>query len=273
MSEENSSDEAKIVKGPDGKLRLENFYTPLEEAKKEIWQRWNDKELRKKVYDFIGGDIPDFFKDSPKAYLARHLNTPDKEFFRFLELSKKMNLQPICPELLADKFSAKSSDKYYLGKLFFHDGKGKNGGNKISTLKMIDFNKSEGKKISDLKTIWGENLVNFHHTILKASFPKIDGKNPDVSVWLIKKRKTLGDFYKYFFSFFLCHAVLLESFLCKDEKSLINESVLPQFNELAMKFNIKPLIVRLLPENKESDQIWCCHPESVKQLLQVMTVL
>ena len=39
-------EEAKIVKGADGKLKLENFYTPLEEAKKEIWRRWNDKELK-----------------------------------------------------------------------------------------------------------------------------------------------------------------------------------------------------------------------------------
>jgi hypothetical protein len=40
--------EAKIVKGKDGKLQLENFYTPLSEAKKEIWRRWNDKAAKMK---------------------------------------------------------------------------------------------------------------------------------------------------------------------------------------------------------------------------------
>lgn len=47
MSDENSLKEAQIVKGPDGKLRLENFYTPLEEAKEEIWRRWNNKDIVK----------------------------------------------------------------------------------------------------------------------------------------------------------------------------------------------------------------------------------
>jgi hypothetical protein len=31
--------EAKIVKRKDGEMKLENFYTPLAEAKKEIWRR------------------------------------------------------------------------------------------------------------------------------------------------------------------------------------------------------------------------------------------
>jgi hypothetical protein len=39
-------------------LRLENFYTPLSEAKREIWRRWNDKALRKKVEEFLDGDVP-----------------------------------------------------------------------------------------------------------------------------------------------------------------------------------------------------------------------
>lgn len=265
--------EAKIIKGPDGKLQLENFYTPLEEAKEEIWKRWNNKELRKKVEEFLGGDIPEVLKDSPKAYLARHLNTPDKEFFRFIELSKELNLSPVCPELLSDKFSAKNSDKYYLGKLFFYNGKGKKGGDKISTLKIIDFGSSEGKRISDLKTVWGESLVAFHHTILRAAVPKIEGKNPDISFWFAERRRNPNDFYKYFLSLFLCHAVLSESFIVKEEKSLIENSVLPRFNWLHEKFNIKPLIIRLLPQQKENDRIWCCHPEFVKKLLQVMVAL
>lgn len=266
-------EEAKIVKNQDGELRLENFYTPLEEAKKEVWRRWKDRELKQKVEKFWNGDVPEFLKDKPKAYLARHINTPDKEFFRFLELARKIGLQPVCPELLSDKFLAKNSDKYYLGKLFFYNGKGKNGGDKISTLRIIDFNNSEGKRISDLKTIWGENLVDFHHTILKAAFPEMEGKNPNMSVWFSRKKKTLNDFYRYFLSFFLCHAILLESFVTQGEKTLLSESVLPQFNWLQDKFGVKPLIVRLLPENRESQQIWCCHPEFVKKLLKVMVAL
>lgn len=30
------------------------IYTPLSVAKEEIWKRWNDQELKKKVEDFLG---------------------------------------------------------------------------------------------------------------------------------------------------------------------------------------------------------------------------
>ena len=41
---------------------IKDIYTPLSVAKKEIWRRWNDKELRKKVEKFLGGDIPEVFR-------------------------------------------------------------------------------------------------------------------------------------------------------------------------------------------------------------------
>lgn len=64
-------------------LKLEDIYTPLKEAKEGIWRRWNDKELRAKVEEFLGGDVPEFLRDEPKAYLARQLVTPNFSFFRF----------------------------------------------------------------------------------------------------------------------------------------------------------------------------------------------
>ena len=43
---------------------IKDIYTPLSVAKKEIWRRWNDKELRKKVENFLGGDLPEVLKKS-----------------------------------------------------------------------------------------------------------------------------------------------------------------------------------------------------------------
>ena len=48
---------------------LMSIYTPLEEAKKEIWRRWNDKELRKKIDDFSKNDIPDINYTSKERQL------------------------------------------------------------------------------------------------------------------------------------------------------------------------------------------------------------
>ena len=60
---------------------IKHIYTPLEEAKEEIWRRWNDKALRKKVEEFLGGDIPDLFKKKPCAVLARSVVSPNFELF------------------------------------------------------------------------------------------------------------------------------------------------------------------------------------------------
>lgn len=65
----------------------DGIYVSLEEAKEEIWRRWNDKDLRKKVEDFLGGDIPEPFKKEPRAVLARPITTPDIEHMHFLEMS------------------------------------------------------------------------------------------------------------------------------------------------------------------------------------------
>ncbi len=59
---------------------VEKIYTPLSVAKEEIWRRWNDKELRKKVEDFLGGDIPEVFKKEPRATIFRYIATPNLEF-------------------------------------------------------------------------------------------------------------------------------------------------------------------------------------------------
>jgi hypothetical protein len=66
---------------------------------------------------------------------------------------------------------------------------------------------------------------------------------------------------------------LLESYVVEEENEFIKNNVMPQFNWLWKKFNLKPLVVRLLPKEKENDQMWCCHPESIKKLLHVMTVV
>jgi len=47
---------------------IKEIYTPLSVAKKEIWKRWNDKALRKKVEDFLGGDLPPHQKSDGKNF-------------------------------------------------------------------------------------------------------------------------------------------------------------------------------------------------------------
>jgi len=240
---------------------IDSIYTPLSVAKEEIWRRWNDEELRKKVNIFINGDVPDFLKDAPKAYLARQVLTPNFDFFQFLKLAVFSGLDFVCPEFIEDKFSAKNSSKYFLGKMFFHNGKGKRGGHKIGSIKIIDFNKSEGKKISELETLWGENLVEFHHKILNSLVPDINDKIFDISSWLQRNGGSPDKFYRKFLALFICNGILFENFLLnKEEGHFTEEIILPIFKELEKEFGVKPLIVNALPIKNESGVYWGYHP-------------
>ncbi|MCX6901895.1 MAG: hypothetical protein NTW03_00125 [Verrucomicrobia bacterium] len=45
-------------------IDVTDLYTPLEEAKKEIWERWNNAALRQSVAELLGG-IPEPFQKPP----------------------------------------------------------------------------------------------------------------------------------------------------------------------------------------------------------------
>ncbi len=63
---------------------VNKIYTPLSVAKEEIWRRWNDKALRKKVEDFLGVNLPEPFKNEPRAVMLRYIATPNFEASFFI---------------------------------------------------------------------------------------------------------------------------------------------------------------------------------------------
>jgi len=255
-------------------LSVEDIYTPLSVAKKEIWKRWDDKELRKKVGEFLGGDIPKFLKDSPKAYFPRHVVSPNFDFLRFLKKVNCAEIDFVCPEYRKDKFVSKNKSKYHLCKMFFHDGKGKNGGHKISTLRIVDFQKSEGKRFEEIKTIWGENFLDFHHRILGSLVPDIENKVFDISSWFKKNGEKPEKFYSKFLALFIRNGILFENFLLnKDESEFTEKIVLKSFQELQNKLGVKPLIVHLLPHGNEDDKCWLCYPSFVKDIIKNSNVI
>jgi hypothetical protein len=250
-------------------MNLDEIYTPLEEAKEEIQRRWEDKELKKKVDEFLGGDIPDFLLDSPKAYLARHVASPNFEFFRFLEQAHNTNMDYIVPEYLNDKFHPANSMKYHLGRIFIYNGKNKNGGHNIESETIIDFNKSNGKKFTEMVTMWDENFVDFHHRILKDKVCDSHLKVCNMSDWIKKMGDTPEKFYVYFLALFIRNGILFENFLNNNEERMFTlENVIPSLKILLKKFGVKPLIVRLVPKETEEDIYWLCYNNSVKDHLK-----
>lgn len=248
--------------------QVDEIYTPLSVAKEEIWRRWNDKELRKKVEDYLGGDIPSFFKKGPKSVFVRYVFTPDLEFMYFLDLMKGMNLDYVLPEYSDDKFVAGNSDKYHLARLFFHNGNGKNGGDKIITSNIVDFNKSEGKKFNEIKTIGGEKFVDFHHRLLNKFCPDATKKIVDFVPWFNDKKKISKKYYDYYLALFLTHGILFENFLRDGgETDFTFKMVIPSFKKLEKIFGVKPLIVPLVPLEDENCLYWWCYPKKVGEVI------
>jgi hypothetical protein len=58
------------------------MYTSIEEAKEEVWKRWNDADLRRRVMAFAA-DLPEVLLKEPKAIMFRQLATPNFELLRF----------------------------------------------------------------------------------------------------------------------------------------------------------------------------------------------
>lgn len=190
------------------------MYTPLEEAKEEVWKRWNDAELQQRVLEYVG-ELPEGFGREPWAVLARHLGTPNFEFYVFTEMAKKAELKALCFEYIGDKICSKNPDKLSLGKAFFcHDSK-ENGDGVISH-NIIDFCTEDGKPFNKVKTRWGEGIVAFHHGILSSILPSIF--LTDNTAWL----KSMGErpelFYPRLIALFICHGILFENFLCEGDE-------------------------------------------------------
>lgn len=234
------------------------MYTPLEEAKEEVWKRWNDADLRRRVMAFAA-DLPEVLLKGPKAIIFRQLATPNFELLRFSELAQEVALKPLCLEYKSDKFCTRNPDKVLLGKMIFHNGTGKNGGIKTVSTKVINFEDNDMKSFKEIKTVWEEGFIAFHHRIISHSLEHIQYK--DNTAWFRKMGPKPSVYYHHFLSFFICHGILFENFLDDgDEGVFTREIVRPAFQRIAKHFGLKPLVVRLLPEESETDPYWCWYP-------------
>lgn len=245
------------------KEQLDTVYTPIEVAKEEIWKRWNDQDLRKRVETALRDDIPATFSDAPRIVLARQVVSPNFELLNFLDLAKKINLSPFFFEYSSDKFTTKNDDKYYLAKLYFHAGVGKRGGEIVTSKKITDIDKYDGKPFSEMKTLWGDSFIHFHHMLASPLVSETDIY--DISESYKKNGETADKYYFYYLSLFLCHAVLAENYLLNDNYAVFTQEVFyPNFKKVHDFFGLKPLIVRMVPSEKENDLYWRYYPQSTR---------
>lgn len=244
------------------------IYSPLSEIKTEITKRRTNMKLMKKVRDFFGPWMLESLGNYPRAIMSRSIATPNMELANFIKLSSQICLTPLILEY-PDKFVARNPDKYHLCKLYFLRKNKVGIPTTIDTLKLTNFNLEEGKKFRNIRTINGDNIIDFHHKLLFSSFPSLTDKVFDFSDWFGETRFLTEYYYLYFLSLFVCNGVLFENFLSgdKEEESFINEKLLPSFDEVERIFGVKPLIYPLLPFNSAKNTYWYSYPESIKEIM------
>lgn len=248
---------------------MENFYTPLNVAKEELLRRRNDKELKKKVEDFLQDDIPDALKKDPKLILWRSITTPDNEVQTLIEMSSKTGIGFIGFEHVKDKFVSWNLDKYSLMVLHINNGKRGNGSDNIYKMKIIDVNEANGKTFDSIETLFGNSLVEFHHDILLRVFPDFKGKTEDISDWVQRHGARAKYYYDKFLALLICHGILVENFEFQDEEGRFTRDIFyPAYMRTAERFGVTPLIVKLAPDDFESKPSWWYYAKYTRELIR-----
>ncbi len=238
-----------------------NFvHTSLEEAIVQLKLRRTNTALEKKLAPYFHGDIPEPLVNDFKAVLSRHLITPNYELIHFMDVIKNAGIEPVLLEYLEDKFTSKNPLKYSLGKMTFQADIA-NKFEKNQTQNVIEFSIFDGRKIKEIRTIWGESLIDFHHGLLEAFFPDSNKYLYDASDWFHRMGTSAIEYYSRYTALFVKNAILFENFhLEGDELRFIKSVFLPIFIDIWRTTGEKPLIVSVLPMDNHNDIFWTCYP-------------
>lgn len=254
----------------DRKIFNDVVYTPLSEAIKLLEERRNNPELIAKVEKLLNGDIPGVLKNNKCAVLCRQIATPNYDSLLFVSVASDNNLKPTFFEYIDDKFVSDNEFKHSLGQLRIHKGIDKAGNFIEEKISVIDFNKSNGKKIKDLITLEGESLVQFHkklfnvHNINPNDLFFIDGSD-----WVNKNGKKATEYYSNLFLFFVCHGILFENFFItkNSEGDFTKNILLPAIKRVIEITGVKPLIVPISPIDLEENRHCFSYDQVIKPLL------
>jgi hypothetical protein len=227
------------------------IYTPLSDILVELERRRNDKDLIKKVEDFLQEDkINDFgdFEDV-KVVFNRPLITPNKELKYFFDIIQDLDLKPLFFEYNG-VFVSRNKDKYNI----CHVRNAKS----LRKLRFVDFNIWEGKLLKDIMIKSQVKLHTVHREALCALYPGIDTNIFDITDWFNAVRHKTEYYYLHFLAHFICHGVLFENFLLENphERDFFEKKVLPSFNKLTEIFGVRPLIFPLLPIENARLENW-----------------
>ena len=245
----------------------DGIYVSLDEAREELKKRWNDLELRRKIEKELGDKFLPPFHDVPRAVFNHQICTPDNGLTFFYYCSKYIGAEPLAWENSNDLFVSFNEEKKGLGRLRVITNDGKK-----ATVDIMNFHENEKRKLNECVLKNGKKLIDFHHELFNHCHCNVEIYDDDPK-WL-EDVSDVSRYYYLTFLHFIAHGVLFERFILspeEDKKEAIftNEVILPIFEKIKRKFGIKPLIVRLYPENQseEEDFFWWCYPSNVNDYI------
>ena len=246
--------------------------TPIE-AIQELERRQRDPTLRKKVEDYLLGDIPEYFKNGPILYLARHVATPNFETLRFKYLMESLGMKTVVSQDTKDLFVSQNQMKRALCKLSVCHGVSQNNGKlneQFQNISIVNFNEADGKRFDTITTLWGEKLIDFHNRLfLKFMQQKIE--NPDDATWIDRHhRGNLLEHYKNLLALFVTHGILFEDYIMEDkhEADFVKNILRPACRFIEQRFGLFPIIVSLVPNTFESSRFWTSYPKEVMNIVR-----
>lgn len=250
------------------KLDISDLLLNPHDALNELRKRRENPEIKKKIEDYFEGDIPEYLAGEPILYLARHIVTPNFETIRFINLMQDLGLQVVVSQDSKGLFVSQNLIKRALCKLPVctrvtqKDGKLNEHYQNIS---VVDFNKADGKKFSELTTLWGESLIDFH-TRLFSEMGLRTAKTADDAEWIDRHgRGNLLEHYKQLLMLFVVHGVFFENYNLDDDHEIhfIQEVLWPACHFVEEQTGYRPLIVPIFPAAPESYDFWISYPREV----------
>ena len=241
-----------------------NIYFSLDEARAELSRRRQNTLLRAVVEAELGECLWPELRERPRSLFPRHLLTPNNTFLYFLHAAYYVGAIPFAGEFLGDIFSHSNMDKQLLGRL-----RATNGTRKVQ-VEIISFSSNDRKKICEVVKHTGKRLVDFHHRLLEIGGYNIEHR--DMTDWFRGFGKPT-DFYYPILLHFVAHGVLFENYLTekenKSEGVFTNNVVFPAMRRIKDKFGLRPLVVRLCPENQSEEEnfYWKCYPPRVNEYI------
>lgn len=253
--------------------RVDDLFTPFPLVLEELERRREDTSLRVRVEAYLNNDLPEYFKNKPVLYLARHVATPNFETLRFVDLIERPGVKTVIGQDTKDRFIANNPLKRALGKLPISTGITKKDNRvfeQYRKVSILDFNSNNGKTFDAISTIWGEPLVEFHNGLFK----KLGNRSiqiEDDALWIDRcHRGNLLAHYKKFLALFITHGVMFEDYQVQDkqEGKFVTEVLRPAFLHVEREFGLRPLITQLLPTSAESVDFWESYPREVLEIIE-----